>query len=508
MSIRIFRKSSKDMSKKTTNATDSKQNLEFKELSEDIQKVINHTLEAPIFKIISECSENLQLETYLIGGYVRDLILGRPTKDIDVVTIGSGILLATSLQNELGKKATLSVFKNFGTAQVKFKSYELDFVGARKESYRKDSRKPIVEDGTLSDDLARRDLTINALAISLNKKNYGRLIDPYNGLNDMTQKLIKTPLDPDTTFDDDPLRMMRAIRFATQLGYKIAPATLSSISKNSERLKIISVERATEEFKKIILSDNPSYGVNIMMETGLLNIYLPELVKLKGAETKDGVGHKENFSHSLKVMDNIAKHTDDLFLRLAALFHDIAKPKTKKYVEGIGWTFHNHNIEGSRMIPKIFKRIKLPLDDRMKYVQKLVYLHMRPSQLADEGVTDSAIRRLLFDAGDDIEDLMLLCEADITSKNPKKVERYLNNFKIVRQKLIDVEEKDRIRNFQPPISGEIIMNTFGLTPCKEVGLIKDSIKDAILDGIIKNNFDDAYRYMLSVAKTYGFSPKS
>lgn len=480
-------------------------NLSYRSLSPDIQKKIKDKLDDSIFRLISDCANELSKEVYLIGGYVRDIILERPSKDIDIVCVGSGIDVAKLLNKRLGKTSNLSVFKNFGTARVKYNAYEIDFVGARKESYRHTSRNPIVEDGTLSDDLARRDLTINALAISLNRNSFACLIDPYDGLQDIEEKAIATPLNPDKTFDDDPLRMMRAIRFASQLNFTIDDEVFHSIQKNANRISIVSVERVTEEFKKIILSAKPSVGLKLMCKSGLLEHYLPELLALKGAETIDGIGHKENFTHTLQVLDNISRNSDSLFLRLAALFHDIAKPNTKKYVKGIGWTFYNHNVVGSKMIPKIFKRIKLPLNENMKYVQKLVFLHMRPSQLADKGVTDSAIRRLLFDAGDDIDDLMLLCEADITSKNPVKVRKYLDNFSVVRQKLVEVEEKDSIRNFQPPVSGEVIMSVLHLPPCKEVGEIKEKIKDAILEGEIPNEYEAAYQYMLLQAKELGYN---
>ncbi|MDO4790543.1 MAG: HD domain-containing protein [Porphyromonas sp.] len=484
----------------------NKPDLSFCVLSPSVQVDIQAVLNDSIFKKIAECATELKLETYIVGGFVRDIIMHRPSKDIDIVCVGNGIELAEALKKNLGKACSLSVFKNFGTAQIKYKGYEVEFVGARKESYRSDSRKPIVEDGTLEDDLIRRDLTINAMAISLNRESLGQFIDPFSGLEDIENRLIRTPQNPDRTFEDDPLRMMRAIRFASQLGFVIVPEVLESIIRKHERIEIISMERITDEFKKIILSPQPSLGLNLMMDTNLLSHYLPELVLLKGAETIDGIGHKENFSHSLMVLDNLSAVTSDLYLRLAGLFHDIAKPKTKRYEKGFGWSFHNHNIEGARMIPKIFKRIKLPLNDKMKYVQKLVFLHMRPSQLSDEGVTDSAIRRLLFDAGDHIDDLMKLCEADITSKNPKKVEKYLRNFAVVREKLIEVEEKDRIRNFKSPITGEMIMELYNLSPSKEVGMIKEAIKDAILDGKIKNDYDEAYAYMLEVAKQIGLSP--
>lgn len=463
------------------------------------QELLNK-LKGKVFEIVSHVADSLNLETYVIGGYVRDIYLNRPSKDIDIVCVGSGIELARAVANYLGAGSRLIVFKNFGTAQVKHKDIEIEFVGARKESYNKDSRKPVVEDGTLEDDQKRRDFTINALALCLNKNRYGELVDPFNGLKDMENLCIRTPLDPDITFSDDPLRMMRAIRFASQLGFFIDPETFDAIEKNKQRIEIVSGERIADELNKIVLSPAPSIGFELLEQTGLLQYILPELVALKGIETKEGIGHKDNFSHTLKVLDNLSKHSDNLWLRWSAVFHDIAKPKTKRFDPKTGWTFHNHNYIGEKMIPGIFRRMRLPQNDKMKYVQKMVSLHMRPSVLADEGVTDSAIRRLLFDAGNDIDDLMLLCEADITSKNPEKVRRYLNNFQLVRQKLKDIEEKDRIRNFQPPISGDEIMSIFNLPPGQTVGRLKSSVKDAILDGIIPNEYDAAYAYLQKKAK--------
>jgi poly(A) polymerase len=466
-------------------------------------------VEKPVFRILADAAKELNYPAYVVGGYVRDMILGRTCTDIDIVAVGNGIDLANMFAEKIGQRNKVTVFKNFGTAMVRYQGdpeWQIEFVGARKESYRLDSRKPIVENGTLEDDQNRRDFTINALAISLNEKDYGKLVDPFGGLNDLQGKIIRTPLDPDLTFSDDPLRMMRAIRFATQLGFEIEYHTLKSVEKNAERIRIVSKERITDELNKIILSPKPSQGFILLEETGLLKLIFPQLLDLKGTQNVNGKGHKDNFYHTLKVLDNLAENSDNLWLRWTAILHDIAKPATKKYDEKSGWSFHGHEFLGAKMVPAIFSKLKLPLNDRMKYVQKLVLLHLRPIILAESFVTDSAIRRLLYDAGDDIDDLMMLCEADITSKNESKVSRYINNFKLVRKKLIDIEEKDRLRNWQPPVSGDLIMKTFNIQPCKAVGEIKTAIREAILEGQIKNDFNEAYHYMLECAREFGLTP--
>lgn len=459
-----------------------------------------------ILNKISHTAQELGLESYLIGGFVRDKIIGRKTKDADIVCVGDGIELAKAVAKRFKPEPKLSYFKNFGTAHIKVDDFDVEFVGARKESYRYHSRKPDVSAGTLKDDQDRRDFTINALALSLNKEDHGKLIDPFDGIKDIKRKIIRTPLDPVQTFSDDPLRMMRAIRFASQLGFTIEERTFDAIKNEAERINIVSQERITDELIKIIDSPIPSVGFDLLYLSGLLHIIFPQMVDLAGAEYKDGIGHKDNFYHTLKVLDNTAERSDDTWLRWAAVLHDIAKPATKKWEEGHGWTFHGHEVVGGRMVPKIFGKLKLPLNEKMKFVRKLVELHLRPISLTKENITDSAIRRLLFDAGEDFDALMMLCEADITSKNKWKVKKYMENFQLVRKRCQEVEEKDRIRNWQPPINGEMIMQIFGLDPSKPVGIIKDAIKDAILDGVIPNNYDDAYEFMMAKAAELKIKP--
>ncbi|WP_420386105.1 CCA tRNA nucleotidyltransferase [Roseivirga sp.] len=460
-------------------------------------------LKDPVFKKVGAVADQLGLETYVVGGYVRDVLLERESKDIDFVCVGSGVELATAVHKALGGKCPFNVFKNFGTANIRFNELELEFVGARKESYQRNSRKPIVEDGSLQDDQNRRDFTINAFAICLNQERFGELVDPFNGLEDLKAKLIKTPLAPETTFSDDPLRMMRAIRFASQLKFDIDGDTFEGIQQMKDRIAIVSAERIIVELNKIILSEEPSYGFKLLFYSGLLQEIFPEMVALHGVQTIEDKSHKDNFYHTLQVLDNISKHTDDLWLRWAAILHDIAKPATKRFHKKIGWTFHGHEDKGARMVPPIFRRMRLPMGEPMRYVRKLVRLHLRPIALVKDEITDSAIRRLLYEAGDDVDDLMTLCRADITSKNNQKVQRFLNNFDKVEEKMREVEEKDKIRNFQPVITGEIIMETFGLKPGKEVGELKEALKEAVLEGEIQNEYEIAYQYLLELGKDKG-----
>ncbi len=460
-------------------------------------------LDHPVFETIAETAEKCDVSCYVIGGYVRDLLLGRPSKDIDIVVLGSGIDLAKAVAKAIGRKGKIAVYRNFGTALLKWEDLDLEFVGARKESYRSESRKPVVEDGTLEDDQNRRDFTINSMSISLNRTTYGELLDPFNGMEDLKNRIIRTPLEPGITYSDDPLRMMRAIRFATQLSFEIEPVSLAAIYQYRDRIKIISKERIIEEINKIMMAERPSVGFLLMEKCGLLELVFPELDRMKGVAVKEKQGHKDNFRHTLMVLDKIAVQTDNLWLRWAALMHDIAKPVTRKFVEGHGWTFHGHEFLGAKWVPEIFRRMHLPLGPSMRYVQKLVMLHLRPIALVEEEVTDSAVRRLLFEAGDDIDDLMTLCEADITSKNDVKVREYLANFKIVRSKLKEIEEKDAVRNFQPPVDGELIMKTFGIGPSREIGIIKNTIKEAILEGTIHNDYEEAYKLMMRKGEELG-----
>lgn len=475
----------------------------------------------PIYKLIGDVADSMNLECYTVGGVVRDYFLQRPCSDIDVVCVGSGITLAEEVAKKIGDiyefVPEVHIYRNFGTAQIHIygrhfvpptddEELELEFVGARRESYQRNSRKPIVEDGTLEDDQNRRDFTVNALAVCLNSSRFGELVDPFGGIKDLNNGILRTPLDPDITFSDDPLRMMRAVRFASQLGFIIEEKCFQAICDNAYRLKIISQERITAELNKILLSPRPSVGIKLLQKSGMLQIFFPELANLKGVETIDGRSHKDNFYHTLEVVDNVAEKSNDLWLIWAALLHDIGKPATKRYDEKLGWTFHGHEVKGSQMVKRIFKRLRLPLDNKMKYVEKLVLLHLRPIVISEDIVTDSAVRRLLFEAGDDIDDLMILCEADITSKKEEKKKRFRDNYQLVRQKLVELEEKDRIRNFQPPVSGLDIMDTFGIGPCHEIGVIKDAIKDAILDGTIPNDRDAAWQMMLDLAKPLGMKP--
>jgi len=468
--------------------------------------LLHQFISQPFFKVIAAACDEAGVSAYVIGGYVRDCLLQRPCKDIDIVVTGNGIDIARMAAARLGDNIHVSVFKNFGTAMLTYGEWNIEFVGARKESYSSDSRKPFVESGTLEDDQKRRDFTVNALAIGLNGNDEGNLLDPFSGIQDLNAGILRTPLDPDITYSDDPLRMMRAVRFASQLGFTIEEKSFLAISMNKDRIKIVSKERISDELNKILMSGVPSVGFKLLFDTGLLHLIFPQLVALHGVEFVKGKGHKDNFYHTLQVLDNISVMTDNLWLRWAALLHDIAKPATKRFEEGTGWTFHGHEDRGARMVPGIFNQLKLPLNEKMKYVQKLVLLHLRPIVLAQSVVTDSAVRRLLFEAGDDIDDLMTLCQADITSKNEAKVRKYISNFELVRQKLIEVESKDKVRNWQPPVTGELIMKAFNLGPGKEIGLIKNAIREAILDGIISNNLEEAWVLMLREGEKLGLKP--
>lgn len=464
--------------------------------------------ERKLLQLISDKAERLGYPTYLVGGYVRDRLLNRDCKDIDIVCVGSGISLAEEVAGALRPLPRIAVYRRFGTAMIHHGDLDVEFVGARKESYRHDSRKPSVEEGSLEDDQNRRDFTINALAVSLNPDDFGTLIDPFNGLGDLEAKIIRTPLEPGKTFSDDPLRMLRAVRFSTQLGFSIEPTTYAALTSFADRLRIISQERIASELNKIMLANRPSVGFKLLMDTGLLAIFFPELAALKGVEIRNGKGHKDNFYHTLEVLDNLSRHSDNLWLRWAALLHDIAKPPTKRFHPELGWTFHGHEVLGAAMVTTIFRRLRLPMDHKMKYVQKLVSLHLRPISLTKENITDSAIRRLIVDAGDDLDDLLILCEADITSKNPAKVKRYLENYELVRERIQQVEAKDNLRNWQPPITGEIIMSVFGIAPSKEVGVIKTAVREAILDGDIANNYEEAFQFMIRTAEALGLKPLS
>lgn len=470
---------------------------------------IQEAVTLPLFKTVSEVADSINQETYVVGGFVRDYLLGRGRKkDIDFVTVGNGILLAKELSKSLGNTSQVSVFKRFGTAMFRYQDIELEFVGARKESYSEDSRKPHVEDGTLEDDQKRRDFTINTLAISMNKDTFGELIDPFNGIEDLKNGIIRTPLEPNVTYSDDPLRMMRAIRFAAQLNFVIEEESFQSIIDNAYRLEIVSFERVMDEFQKIMMTEKPSIGLSLLEKAGLLQYILPELIALKGIEEVEGQKHKDNFYHTLEVVDNISVNTDNVWLRWAALLHDIGKAVTKRFDKKVGWTFHSHEFVGSKMVVKLFRRLKLPLGNQMKYVQKLVMMSSRPIAVVDDDATDSALRRLLFDAGEDFEDLITLCKADITTKNERKQRRFKQNFELVEQKIKDVEERDRVRNFQPPITGEQVMEMFGLAPCKEVGIIKNAIKEAILEGEVENSYESAYKYVVDLGKSLNLELKN